>query len=100
MYLQTPRVLVEGSWIAMFSASIGGGSRGTTSYYRAGTPSYTTSEGPARYSLSLFTHTPPRRNLLLLLPREGCGALLRWSSRHVVNQASARLVGRWRLRLG
>jgi hypothetical protein len=38
MYLQTPRVLVEGSWIAMFSASIGGGSRGTTSYYRAGTP--------------------------------------------------------------
>ena len=30
MYLQTPRVLVEGSWIAMFSASIGGGSRGTT----------------------------------------------------------------------
>ena|SRR5215204_1612939 len=66
----TPHALVEGSQIAMFSASIGGGSRGTTSY-RAGTPSYTSSEGPARLSLSLFTDTRPRRNLLLL-PREGC----------------------------
>ena len=31
MYLQTPRALVEGSWIAMFSASKVGGSRGSRS---------------------------------------------------------------------
>src|ERR687896_595928 len=31
MYLQTPRALVEGSWIAAFSASIGRGSRGSKS---------------------------------------------------------------------
>src|SRR5919107_3851605 len=31
MYLQTPRALVEGSWIAAFSASIGRGSRGSRS---------------------------------------------------------------------
>jgi hypothetical protein len=55
----------------MFSASKVGVALGAPQgYYRAGTPLlHITSEGPARLSLSLFTDTPPKRNLLL--PRKG-----------------------------
>ena len=65
MYLRTPRALVEGSWIVMFSASIGGGSRCTTSYYRAGTPSYTSSEGPARLLYCSLANDPSQTQALI-----------------------------------
>jgi hypothetical protein len=82
---------------AAFSASTVGAALGAPQrYYRAGTPLlHTSSEGPAWLSLTLFTATRPRRDLL---SREGY-ATPRCSSRHV-KQASASLVGRRQLRLG
>src|SRR5918997_5728278 len=96
IYHDNPGALVQSSELAMFSASTVGVAVGAPQgYYRAGTPSYTSSEGPAR--LSHYSPVHVRGATSSSLTR---GALLlRCFSRHV-KQASALLVGRGRLRLG